>query len=129
MDPRPDIRSRADIDALVEAFYRKALVDDVIGFIFTDVAKIDLEKHLPLIADFWDSILFGSSVYAQHGHSPILVHALLHKKQPLTEEHFNRWLTLFSQTVDELFSGAVAEEAKQRARGIAGFMQKQINSL
>ncbi|MBK8305279.1 MAG: group III truncated hemoglobin [Chloracidobacterium sp.] len=49
---KPDIENRADIDLLMQNFYQRALADDVIGYIFTDVAHLDLESHLPIIGDF-----------------------------------------------------------------------------
>ena len=53
-----DITNRPDIDRLMNAFYSRALTDETIGYIFTDVAKLDLEHHLPIIGDFWESLLF-----------------------------------------------------------------------
>jgi hemoglobin len=57
------IVSRADIDRLMNHFYSKATKDDVIGYIFTDIAKLDLEHHLPIIGDFWETLLFRTGNY------------------------------------------------------------------
>jgi hemoglobin len=114
-----DIESRTDIDKLMHLFYERALVDDTIGYIFTDVARLDLEHHLPIIGDFWESLLFGTGVYAKHGRNPLIVHGELHLKEPLTREHFERWLEIFTETVDELFEGERADHIKLRARAIA----------
>jgi hypothetical protein len=38
---------------------------------------------------------------------------------PVGKAHFDRWLELFLETVDENFSGPKAEEAKGRALSIA----------
>jgi len=114
-----DVESRADIDRLMEDFYQRALGDDVIGYIFTDVAKLDLEHHLPIIGDFWESLLFGTPAYQKHGRNPMLVHKDLHAKSELTREHFERWLEIFTATVDDLFSGENAEHLKLRASAIA----------
>src|SRR4051812_10308163 len=89
-----EIESRADIDRLMNVFYERALGDPVIGYIFTDVAKLDLEHHLPIIGDFWESLLFGTPVYQKHGRNPMLVHKDLHLKSRLTREHFERWLEI-----------------------------------
>ncbi len=118
-----DILSRADIDTLMQNFYQKAMKDQLIGYIFTDVAKLNLEKHLPIIGDFWDSILFNSGKYQKHQRNPMLVHLELNRKTQLKPEHFDRWLAIFNQTVDELFSGANAELIKSRAAMIAERMQ------
>jgi len=117
-----DIETRGDIDHLMDVFYERAMVDDVIGYIFTDVARLDLEHHLPIIGDFWESLLLGTSAYAKHGRNPLAVHRELHLKEPLTGEHFGRWLEIFTRTVDDLFTGERADLIKMRARAIAARM-------
>ncbi len=72
-----DIASRADCERLVRAFYGRALEDPIIGFIFVDVAKLDLEAHVPRIASFWETILLGARSYSGGAFRP---HAQLHAK-------------------------------------------------
>lgn len=120
---KADIETRADIDQLMNVFYDRVLVDDVIGYIFTDVAQLDLAHHLPIIGDFWESLLFGTPAYSRHGRNALVVHKELHAKSPLRSEHFERWLDIFSSTVDELFTGERAEYLEDRARAIAVRMQ------
>ena len=103
----------------MNVFYERVLGDPVIGYIFTDVAKLDLEHHLPIIGDFWESLLFGTPAYQKHGRNPMLVHKELHEKSELTREHFERWLEIFNATVDDLFSGENADHLKVRAQAIA----------
>ena len=55
---KQDIENRKDIDLLMVRFYERAMSDDQIGYIFTDVAKLDLDHHLPIIGDFWETLLF-----------------------------------------------------------------------
>jgi len=43
-------------------------------------------------------------------------------------EHFQKWLLLFTETVDQLFEGEKAELAKQRATSIATVMQIKMFS-
>lgn len=117
-----DIQSREDIQKLIDAFYEKLLQSDI-GYIFTDVAKIDLEHHLPILYKFWENLLLYSSDYRGN---PMEVHLQLHKKTPLTKADFDTWLTLFDATADELFEGPKTEEAKQKARNIAGLMRYNI---
>jgi hemoglobin len=114
-----DIETRTDIDLIMRVFYERALGDDVIGYIFSDVAHLDLERHLPIIGDFWESLLFGTSSYSEHKRNPLAIHKELHLKEPLTSEHFERWLRIFSVSVDEEFSGERAEILKTRANAIA----------
>jgi hemoglobin len=124
-----DIETRKDIDELVAEFYRKAMTDDLIGYIFTDVARINLETHLPIIADFWEMLLFGSLNFpAKYGRSPMQAHHALNEKENLRAEHFGRWVRLFSETVDEMFAGERAKLAKMRAVAIAETMRLKFSS-
>ena len=122
-----DIENREDIDLLMRRFYAVAMADDLIGHIFTDVAKLDLEGHLPVIGDFWESLLFGTPVYARHGRSPMVVHGELYAKYPLTPEHFERWFEIFTRTIDDEFSGERTEFLKMRSRTISGRLQEFLN--
>jgi hemoglobin len=119
---KPDIASRNDIDSLMARFYDRAMSDPEIGYFFTEVAKLDLTHHLPVIGDFWESNLFGTGVYAKHRRNPLAVHAELARKSPLQAHHFQRWLKLFTECVDESFAGVRAEFLKQRGQAIAGRM-------
>lgn len=115
MSPRGDlhdIENRADCERLVRAFYGRALDDPLIGWIFVDVAKLDLERHVPVVASFWETILLGAQSYGGGMFRP---HALLHAKVGLRAAHFERWLVLWHTTVDELFAGERAELAKSHA--------------
>jgi hemoglobin len=124
-----DLKTRQDIEILLKNFYEKALKDKVIGYIFTDVAKLDLEHHLPIITDFWEMVLFQTVNFQEKYHrSPMLVHLQLNEKTQLKPEHFQKWLELFNETIDELFSGEKANLAKFRAISIAKTIQMKVNS-
>ncbi len=118
-----DIRDRTDIELLVHTFYQKAIIDEHIGFIFTEIAELDLEAHVPIIIDFWESVLFHTGVYRRN---TMQIHLHLNQKIPLQKSHFERWLALFHTTVDELFTGAKANLAKERSLSIATMMQIKI---
>src|SRR3569832_1068345 len=109
---KKDIPTRADIELLVRRFYEKVVTDSVIGNIFTDIAKVNWEKHLPVMFDFWESVLFYTGPYSGN---PMKLHEALHRTYPLQEEHFKTWVALFVSTVNELFSGEKASLAIQRA--------------
>ena len=111
-----DIQSPEDVKLLIDTFYTKVREDDVIGYIFNDIAKVDWEKHLPRMYAFWEFLLIGGENYQGN---PLEPHRRLHAMVPLTPAHFERWLALFHQTVDELFRGINAEEAKNRSKLIA----------
>ena len=123
-----DIESRSDIDHLMRVFYEQALADHVIGYIFTDVAKLDLEHHLPIIGDFWETMLFQSGDYAKYGRNPLDVHKTLHLRSAIRPEHFERWLKIFNESVDAEFAGDRADFLKMRANAIAGRMQAFLNA-
>ncbi len=124
-----DIETREDIDELVAAFYKKAIKDKLIGYIFTDVAKINLEHHLPVIADFWEMLLLGTTNFqAKYGRSPMQIHQALSEKTDLKLEHFARWVKLFCETIDERFKGETADLAKIRAISIADTMRIRFSS-
>lgn len=121
-----DIETRADCERLVRAFYGKALVDPIIGWIFVDVAKLDLEAHVPQIASFWETILLGARSYAGGAFAP---HAAIHMQAPLRRGHFERWLWLWCGTVDELFAGERAELAKSHAHRVAGAFHGRLEQM
>jgi hemoglobin len=121
-----DIETRADCERLVRAFYGKALTDPIIGFIFVDIAKLDLEKHIPVIASFWETVLLGARTYSGGAFRP---HAELNAKVELQSGHFERWLVLWRATVDELFTGQRAEEAKAHALRVASAFYNRLQGL
>jgi hemoglobin len=118
-----DINSRDDIKILVDAFYEKIKKDQTIGLIFTEKLEIDWEKHLPIMYNFWDNILFYSGAYTGN---PMVLHQHIHEKIGLTKGDFDKWIEIFIATTDELFAGDYAETIKQRARSIATVMQLKI---
>ena len=126
MDERHDIRDRADCERLVRAFYGKALEDPIIGFIFTDVAQLDLEAHVPRITSFWQTVLLGEKTYAGGAFGP---HAHLHERVELKRGHFDRWLQLWFGTVDELFAGEKANLAKVHALRVASAFHTRLQSF
>lgn len=120
---RGDIADRGDILHLVESFYTMAFEDELIGHIFTDVVHMDLPRHLPIMADFWQTVLFKAGLYSRNA---LKVHFDIHGLEPLTLEHFNRWLQLWTNTVDGLFAGEKAEMAKVQAHLIAGSLHRRV---
>jgi hemoglobin len=121
-----DIETREDVERLVRAFYGRALTDPIIGFIFTDVAHLDLEAHVPQISSFWETILLGAQSYRGGAFRP---HAELHMKVPLRSGHFERWLVLWRETVDELFAGERAELAKAHALRVARAFHGRLEAM
>lgn len=118
-----DIETKQDLEILLSKFYSKLLCDETISYIFTDVAKIDLESHLPKIIDFWNLSLLGKGDYSNN---VMKIHLDLNAEENLNENHFKTWLNTFNLTVDENFSGKNAEIIKTKALSIATVMQIKI---
>ena len=123
MDSKPDIRTRADIEKFIIYFYEKVRKDEIIGFIFTDVVKMNWEHHIPIIVDFWETVLLDNPVYKRNA---MELHYVLNQKVRLKKVHFDTWIRLFTETIDELYEGKRAILAKTRARSIAGLMQYKM---
>ncbi|MBL7501920.1 group III truncated hemoglobin [Frankia sp. CNm7] len=121
--PVRDIASREDIAALVTAFYGRAFADPLLGPIFVDVARLDLAAHLPIMCDFWETVLFRAGTYHRNA---LRAHAALHARSPLTPPHFARWLELWAGTIDDLYQGELAERAKLQATRIAGSLRRRL---
>jgi hemoglobin len=113
------IADRMSVKILVDLFYHKVRQDDLLAPVFQHV---DWEGHLPIMYNFWCSLLLGDRSYQG---SPFDKHLSL----KLQSNHFERWLQLFEATVDENFTGDNASEGKQRARQIATVWQAKLGLL
>jgi hemoglobin len=118
-----DIQNQDDLYLLVDAFYKKLLADDAISYIFTEVVKIKLEEHLPVLVTFWSQAILGTGGYVKN---LTQIHLDVNTKAPLTPELFTIWLNHFYTTVDEHFKGQKAEQIKTQALSIATVMQIKI---
>jgi len=100
------------IHRLVHAFYAKVRGDAALGPIFQRVIGDDWDAHLAKMCDFWSSVMLTSGRY--HG-NPMIAHMRLKMVRP---EHFERWLTLFGATAQELFEAPVAQAFIARSENI-----------
>ena len=125
-DIKPDISGRAEIETLVNAFYGRVRSDDVLGFIFDKVAKTHWETHLPTMHAFWETVLFRSGGYTGN---PLAAHAKLVPLTAMGRAQFDRWLTLFRSTVDDLFEGENALHIKRCAEDMANVIHARINHV
>jgi hemoglobin len=119
-----DIETREHLEIMLTAFYQKVFKDDLISHFFTEVVPLDLNHHLPLITDFWESVLLNAQGYKRN---VMEIHLNINKKSALTKEHLDRWVQLFTATVDQFFEGGKATLAKQRAQSIATMMSIKIS--
>lgn len=118
-----DIASVEDVRLLVGTFYQRLVIDPVVGKFFIG---LDLEHHLPRIRSFWEMVLLDRPGYTTNVTE---VHLKLNQRIPMERAHFDRWLELFRGTVDELFAGPNAEEAKMRALSIAAVMLVKVQGM
>jgi len=114
-----DIKTRDDIQILVNQFYDKVNKDALLAPVF---GHVDWVKHLPVMYNFWSSMLLGDRSYEGN---PFQKHVNL----PIQSKHFDRWLELFTSTIDENFQGDKANETKDRAKSIAHVFQHKMNLL
>lgn len=117
-----DIENEADVKLLVDTFYDNVNKDELLSPVFNDFAHVNWESHLPVMYSFWNSVLFGSTVYKGR---PFPKHLQL----PINQTHFSRWLSLFTKTVDDLFEGPKAEDTKFRAQSIARIFQMKMGLI
>ena len=117
-----DIEDLTDIQRMVDTFYSKVKADVFIGPIFNERIGDRWEEHLDTLSRFWESILLGVNRYNGRPFPP-------HAQMPIGKEHFERWLALFIDNVDQQFKGPNAEEAKLRAFNIANVFLLKLASL
>lgn len=118
-----DLNGRADVDALLRRFYGRVLVDDVLAEPFADIRARRLDSHLPVMCDFWETVLFRAGRYRGNA---LRVHRVVHGATPLSAGHFVRWLALWNATVDEMYRGSRAQQAKIQAARIAMAMHRRL---
>jgi hemoglobin len=118
-----DIQNQDDLYLLVDDFYKRLLGDVAISYIFTEVVKIKLEEHLPILVTFWSQAILGTGGYTKN---LTQIHLDVNQKEYLSPELFQIWLGHFYAAVDDNFSGKNAEKIKTNALSIATIMQIKI---
>lgn len=115
-----EILSLEDIKLLVDTFYGKVRDNPLIGPIFNDRIQDRWPIHLEKMYSFWQTVLLEEYTYNGRPFPP-------HATMPIGHEHFEQWLALFAETVDELFTGDKADEAKWRAGKMAELFESKLN--
>jgi hemoglobin len=118
-DTKRRILSLPDIELLVNTFYGKVRNDDLLGPVFNERIRDSWPQHMEKMYKFWQTVLLKKHTYFG---SPFTPHAMLQ----IDHSHFEKWLDLFVMTVDELFVGEKAEEAKFRAGKMAEMFEYKI---
>lgn len=117
-----DIQTEKDIELMVNTFYEKVNQDELLSYVFNDFSKVDWNTHLPTMYRFWNTLIFAKKSYKGtpfHKHIPL----------PVEKKHFNRWIQLFEENIDNHFKGEVAENTKLRARSIAHIFQSKLEFI
>ena len=115
-----DINGHDDVRLMVDEFYAKVQQDELLSPVFDRAIGNRWGAHLQKMYDFWETVLFCARLYSG---SPFMKHAPL----PLSAEHFERWLHHFNDTIDQLFEGEKADEAKWRAGKMAELFSAKMN--
>lgn len=108
---------------MVRRFYADVAQDDILGPVFNGVAKVDWSEHVPLVATFWNRALLGIRGYTGN---PFQQHAKIHYQHAFTPAHFQRWLALFTDTVELGWAGPNADRAIALAHNVARVHSKQL---
>lgn len=119
MQSRQEILTLNDIKLLVDAFYQRIQTDELLGPIFNERIGDRWPIHLEKMYRFWQTVLLEEYTYNGRPFPP-------HAQLPVGPEHFAHWLKLFIKTVDELFTGEKATEAKWRADKMATMFMAKI---
>ena len=115
-----EINSKKDIKKMVDYFYVKVRKDEHLAPVFNArIAKNEWQVHLNKMYAFWESVLFHKASYKGN---PFEKHVNL----PVENLHFEQWVNLFTETVDENFYGDVAKDAKMKAKSIAYIFSSKI---
>jgi hemoglobin len=123
VNPAPaDIADRQDISQSMAEFYRRVVTSELLGPVLLDVARLVLAVHLPVMGDFWQTVLLHTGLYRRNAVRP---HVDLTARTELSPAHFTRWLSLWTAVVDERHTGETAELAKVRAARIAGAISRR----
>jgi len=125
---KPDIKTRADIQLLVTAFYGKVREDNTLGPFFNKVIT-DWEAHLEHLTTFWETSLFMTrKLTRKYQGDPLQAHVKVDQENnnAIAELHFGIWLNLWLETIEEHFQGETAENAKRRARKMGSFLYLKI---
>lgn len=117
-----DIKTKEDIQHLVETFYSSALIDPVLGPTF-NAAHFVLKTHIPIMVSFWETILFDVVTYKGN---PMLKHLALNKTVTLHPVHFERWIEIWTKVLSSNFKGPLADKALTRAQSIGQLMEYKI---
>lgn len=115
--------SREAVELLVNSFYTRVKLDDLLAPIFNNAEFFSWDTHIPIMVNFWETLLLDTATYKGN---TMQKHIILHRQTPLTPELFDRWKQLFYATLDEHFEGKNVAEARKRVEAMSALMQYKI---
>ncbi|HHT0594094.1 TPA: group III truncated hemoglobin [Legionella anisa] len=115
--------NKTHIEKLVTHFYQKVQKDEILGPIFNDAAQVDWDEHIPLLCQFWNSIMLKTNEY--HGNA-YQKYTLLKQLAPIEDAHFVRWLNLFQEEAVNHLPLDAANEIFQKVTLIAESLKYEI---
>lgn len=115
-----------NIEILVRRFYAQVLQDTLLAPFFIEKLGDDLqgkvwEEHLALLTEFWKFVALG---YDEYKGNPLQPHFHI---EGLSRVAFKRWLKLFYQTVDSLYTPSTGEYFKEKSSDIAENFMRKLN--
>ena len=121
---KKDLETREDVKLLVSSFYDKVRKDDVLGPFFKEAIK-DWDEHIERLTTFWEASLFLKTKYTGN---PLETHIKMDAdhNHSISQVQFGLWLNLWFQTIEELFEGDFAQNAKFKARKMGSFLYLKI---
>jgi hemoglobin len=122
-EPTRDLDTAEEIAEMVRRFYADVAQDDLLGPVFHDVARVDWSEHLPKLAAFWCRALLGQPGYQGN---PFRSHQVVHSQREFTPAHFERWLTLFHETLELGWTGPNVRRALDLADNVARVHSHQL---
>lgn len=116
---KQDIQTLEDIKLMVNTFYGRIQKNEVLGPIFEERLSGRWEQHLEKMYRFWQTILFEEHTYNGAPFPP-------HARMPIDESHFIIWVQNWTETIDEFFTGPIADEAKKRGTLMAAIFNSKL---
>ena len=118
--------TKENINKLVITFYTKVMKNEKISPFFIEKLGPDMkseiwQKHITLLTDFWYTISFGRGNY---NGSPFAPHMQI---SGLDRESFEKWLKLFFESLDKLYTEDIALKFKERASIIASNFMRNLS--
>jgi len=118
--------TKENLNKLVISFYTRVLKDDLVGPIFIDILGKNLKEgkwpaHIELLTNFWASLALGENNYNS---SPFAPH--IEFKERLSVKAFERWLKLFSETLNTIYHPQIADQFLAKSKTIAGNFMRNL---